>query len=107
MAYERNSFLPIPQAPKYEMNKQGVIRNRKTRQIIRWQMRGTSKLVTLHTSSGKQVCVTYPSLMWLLFGECVGKKAAIPVSISQGNRQHYFPSCRVVPRLRNLPFRPA
>lgn len=87
-------FIIIPVATKYEMNSKGVIRNIKTRKILKWRYRGTSKQVVLRNEQGKTVCFTYPSLMWLMFGKRITQTGAIPVVATRGHRQLYFPSCR-------------
>ena len=88
------SYLTIPAAPKYEMNSRGVIRNIKTKKTIKWSYRGTSKQVILRDETGKTLCLTYPNLMWMMFGERKTKTGALPVIAKKGHRQLYFNSCR-------------
>ena len=84
----------IPQAPDYEINHQGVVRNRKTGYILKWQEHCSNhfKQITLRTG-GKKICLTLPNLMWQLFGRR-SPKTPIPVSVSNGNRRKFFDSCR-------------
>lgn len=89
-----NIYFPIPMATKYEINQNGVIRNIKTQKVIKWRYRGTSKQAVLRDAQGKTVCVTYPNLMWLMFGKRVGRTGSIPIVATKGNRQLYFNSCR-------------
>lgn len=90
------TFLPIPMAPRYVMNEYGIIRNTKTGKIIHWRQRGpvTSRYTVVRNEAGKNVCVTYSSLMWMLFGRRIGKTAPIPVTATRGYRQLFFQSCR-------------
>ena len=90
----RNGYLQIPIATKYEMNNQGVIRNIKTGKVIKWRCRGTSRQTILRDEQGKTICVTYPSLMWMMFGKRVSQTGAIPVVATKGHRQLFFYSCR-------------
>ena len=77
------------------MNSVGVVRNRQTGYVLKWQIHGgNTKQMSLPVAGRKCVCISYPSLMLQLFGERVGKKTPIPVNISNGNRQIYFPNCR-------------
>lgn len=90
----REGFLQIPTATKYEMNSQGVIRNIKTGKVVKWRYRGTSRQTILRDEQGKTICVTYPSLMWMMFGRRVTKTGALPVVATKGHRQLFFHSCR-------------
>lgn len=90
----RDGFLQIPTATRYEVNSSGVIRNIKTGKVIKWRHRGSSKQASLRDEHGKTICVTYPSLMWLMFGKRVSQTGAIPVVATSGHRQLFFQSCR-------------
>lgn len=90
----RDEFLQIPTAPKYEMNSKGTVRNIKTGKVIKWRYRGTSKQIVLRDEQGKTICITYPSLMWLMFGKRITQTGAIPVVATRGHRQLFFHSCR-------------
>lgn len=89
-----NTFLQIPTAPKYEMNEQGTVRNVKTKKVIKWSYRGTSRQISLRDEQGKTMCLTFPSLMWMMFGKRVSHTGALPVVATKGHRQMYFNSCR-------------
>ena len=91
---DTDGFLPIPVATKYEMNERGVIRNIKTGKVIKWGYRGTSKQASLRDEHGKTICVTFPNLMWMMFGKRVTHTGALPVLATKGYRQLYFNSCR-------------
>lgn len=90
----QNEFLTIPTAPKYEVNSKGTIRNIKTGKVIKWRYRGTSRQINLRDKQGKNVCLTFPSLMWMMFGKRMTKTGALPVLATRGHRQLYFSSCR-------------
>ena len=85
-----NDFLTIPQAPNYEINSQGHVRNKSTGLILKWtpSKYGTPNLV-LH-NAGKRIFVTLPSLMWLIHGQIIAKKMPVPVAIQKGTRYLRF-----------------
>ncbi|MBQ3451397.1 MAG: hypothetical protein IJG32_03950 [Selenomonadaceae bacterium] len=87
------SYEIIPQAPRYEMNVAGTIRNRTTGKILKWQIspHGT-KTAQLYLGDKKKICVTLPNLLWQLHGRCTSKVAAIPCSIKKGTRCLRFDS---------------
>ena len=87
------SYEIIPQAPRYEMNNQGLIRNRETGKVLKWQIspHGT-KTVQLYLGDRKKICVTQPHLLWQLPGRCTSKVAPIAVSIKKGTRSLRFDS---------------
>lgn len=76
------------------MNEQGTIRNIKTKKTIKWSYRGTSRQIILRDEIGKTLCLTYPSLMWMMFGKRTTKTGALPVIAKKGHRHLYFNSCR-------------
>ena len=89
MAYE-----VIPQAPNYEMNENGFVRNRQTKRILKWQRgRCQTKQITFRVK-GKRICLSQPSLMWYLHGRITSKKRPIPVVISKGTRSMRFDSLK-------------
>ena len=89
------TWQTIPQAPRYEINSQGVVRNRQTGYVLKWQTRNVSnKQISLRDDNGKSVCLSYPSLILQLFGERVGKTTRVPVNIVKGNQRRFFDSCR-------------
>lgn len=83
-------FETIPQAPNYEVNSQGDVRNKSTGVILQWLQKkyGTPNL-TLH-NAGKRIYVTLPSLMWLVHGQIIAKKMPVPVAIQKGTRYLRF-----------------
>ena len=88
------SFEIIPQAPRYEMNSKGVLRNRETGKTLKWSLspRGT-KTATL-CWHGKRMTVTQPHMLWQLHGKIVSKKRPVPVVISKGTRSIRFDSLK-------------
>lgn len=90
----KRGFEIVPQAPNYEMNPQGVMRNRKTGRILKWQVHEHGhKKMTLRNGKTK-VCISQCSLLWLLFGKITAKKAPITTFISKGTRTLRFDSLR-------------
>ena len=92
-----DDYLPIPQAPRYEMNSRGFVRNTKTGKHLKWITSGrnrTSKQMNVITNDGKKVTVSLPSLLWLIHGLVISKTAPIPVSVTKGTRYIRFDSCR-------------
>ena len=93
MGSQFETFQTITQAPKYEMNRRGDIRNKSTGQLLRWYKNGKATLrMNLHTTNRKTVSVTLHSLLWQLFGIEMPKRKGVirPVAIAKGNRSLYF-----------------
>lgn len=89
-------WLPIPVAPKYEINQRGDVRNKKTGLVLVTTSKPKcSKSVSLYISTGKKKWFTINSLLWLVYGR-IKKKSNItlPVIVSKGNQRHYFDSVR-------------
>lgn len=87
-------FVVIPQAPLYELNSRGVLRNRKTGKILKWTISPSgSKAVTL-CYNGYKTCATLPNLLWQIHGRIISKKAPVPVTLKHGTRTLRFDSCR-------------
>ena len=86
------SFEIIPQAPNYEINGAGVLRNRKTKKVRKWSKRqnGTTRIAL--RSNKKMVYLTQSSLLWQLHGLCTGRTAPIAASINKGTRSLHFDS---------------
>ena len=85
-------WIQIPQAPIYEINSHGIIRNSISGKVIKWQIspHGT-KQTTLYTcSGGKKIIVSLPSLMWLLYGRIIAKKKPVPVTVKKRTRTLRF-----------------
>ena len=90
MAYEI-----IPQAPNYEINECGRLRNRKTGRILKWlftKTRSTRKTILRH--EGANVVVTLPSLMWQLHGRLIHKKRPVQVVAECGYSKKFFDSIK-------------
>ena len=87
------NFETIPQAPRYEMNGRGVIRNKSTGKILKWGkgIHDTPQM-NLVSTSGKKICVTKPSLLWFLHGKIICKKRTTPVRVKKGTRSIRFDS---------------
>ncbi len=88
----REDFVTIPQAPRYELNSAGVLRNRETGQILKWQFSGGITKIARLSCNKKKLWVSLPGLLWQLHGR-KAKTQAIPVVISRGIRSVQFNSC--------------
>lgn len=82
----------IPQAPRYEMNNKGVIRNRETGRTVKWHLHPLygSKYTSLRLDSKRRISVSLPDLLWQLHGIIRGKKRPVAVSIKKGTRDLRF-----------------
>ena len=90
----KDDFEIVPQAPRYEMNSMGIMRNRETGRILKWQVhKHGHKYMALWTDNGK-VGVSQCSLLWLLFGQIKAKKPPIVTVISKGTRTLRFDSLK-------------
>ena len=89
------SFEIIPQAPRYEMNQRGIVRNRETGYVLKWQLsKHGTKQMTLKTNAGKKIIISQPHMLWLLHGEITSKTRPVPVVISKGTRSMRFDSLK-------------
>lgn len=86
------AFEVIPQAPNYEINEKGDLRNRATKRIRKWSISSHGDKYTVLRHERKQVKVHLPSMLWQLHGLCVSKNAPIPTSIKKGTRSLRFDS---------------
>lgn len=88
------SYEIIPQAPRYEMNANGFIRNRTTGKFLRWYKTGrynkTDTATLMH--NGKMIRVSRLSLLWQLHGIVTSKTVPVAVSIKKGTRNLRFDS---------------
>lgn len=86
------SYEIIPQAPRYEMNNKGVIRNRETKRTVKWypSPRSGTKYTSLHLDSKRRISVSFPSLLWQLHGTISSKKQPVAVSIKKSTRDLRF-----------------
>ena len=88
------SFEIIPQAPRYEMNQHGVLRNRETGKTLKWSLSPRGTKTAMLCWHGKRMTVTQPHLLWQLHGKIVSKKRPVPVVISKGTRSMRFDSLK-------------
>lgn len=86
------AFEVIPQAPNYEVNEKGDLRNRATKRVRKWSISSHGDKFTVLSHERKQVKVHLPSLLWQLHGLCISKVAPIPTSIKKGTRNLRFDS---------------
>ena len=90
----KEDFEIVPQAPRYEMNSMGIMRNRKTGRILKWQVRKSgNKIMTLRNDKTK-VHISQYSLLWFLFGKITAKKAPVTTFITKGTRTLRFDSLK-------------
>lgn len=87
----RNDFEVIPQAPNYEMNSFGVVRNISSGKILKWH-KDSHGISTMTLGWGKEkVCVSLPNLLWLLHGNITHRKAlTVPCAVEKGTRYLRF-----------------
>ena len=87
-------FETIPQAPQYEINTKGRVRNKKTGNFLKWyKVKGKTEQLSLKVDKyGKTVSVTKCSLLWYLFGIAASKKMPIPCRVKKGTRSLRFDS---------------
>ena len=88
----KEDFVTIPQAPRYEINSWGVLRNRKTGYILKWRTYAHGQKAMALNVGGKKITVSKFSLLWLLHGKIKAKRPPMAVSISKGTRTMYFDS---------------
>ena len=67
------SYEIIPQAPNYEMNGMGVVRNRKTGRIRKWTITNSGIKRISFWVGKKNISLSYPYLMWQLHGEILSR----------------------------------
>ncbi len=89
------SFEIIPQAPRYEMNQRGIVRNRETGYVLKWQLsKHGTKQMTLKTNACKKIIISQPHMLWLLHGEITSKTRSVPVVINKATRSISFDSLK-------------
>ena len=87
----REDFVVIPQAPNYEMNSSGVVRNIKSGKILKWHTAPHGFLAMTLGSGKSKVCVSLPNLLWLLHGNITHRKAlTVPCAAEKGTRYLRF-----------------
>lgn len=94
-------WLPIPLAPKYEINQRGDVRNIETKRIIKPQTRkghGNDKQIGLYVGEKcKRKNFALASLLWLVHGiisEHSARAQFVPVTVSRGDEKYFFDTCR-------------
>ena len=97
-------WLPIPVAPKYEINRRGDVRNIKSGRIVKpWipKDRTNDKQVYLRIKTGDRKAKSFhvAGLLWLTHGIIPKRKThsriVVPVIVSHGNNERYcFDSMR-------------
>ena len=102
MTYE--TWLQIPCAPKYEINRHGIVRNIKTGRIIKpWIPKGRTndKQVFLRIKTGDRKAKSFhvSGLLYYVHGIIPKRKTpsriVVPVIVSHGNNERYcFDSMR-------------
>ena len=88
------NFVTIPQAPRYEINSFGVLRNRDTGYILKWQVHKHGHKHMVLWQGNKKVGVSQCSLLWLLHGKITAKKQPIANIIKKGTRTMHFDSLK-------------
>ena len=86
------SYEIIPQAPNYEMNGMGIVRNRKTGRIRKWTITNSGIKRISFWVGKKNISLSYPYLMWQLHGEILSKVRPVPVVATKGTRTMRFDS---------------
>lgn len=88
------NWLPIPDAPLYEISNRGVVRNINTGKTISVYECCRGKYVTLHVD-GVSCKRSISNLLWLTHGISRRKRGfVVPVIVSKGNTVRYFDSCK-------------
>ncbi len=89
-AVETVKFYPIPSTGnKYEMNRNGKVRNAKTKRVLKTTDGGN----VVHLAyGGKGYAISITMLKWEVFGITPSKSAQTPkpLSVSKGNRRFFF-----------------
>lgn len=92
-AHYGSKFMPIPSFQgKYEITKQGQVRNAKTKRILKVKQ-GTGKNISFYIG-GVSITRSITSLLWETFGIINRKKSRmrVPIIITKGNQRLYFDS---------------
>ena len=101
MKYE--IWLPIPDAPLYEISARGVVRNIESKRVVKpWvpKDRKHDKQVFLRIKRGDRQTKSFhvKGLLFLVHGkiskEHTHARIPVPVVVSKGNRVYYFETCR-------------
>lgn len=101
MKYE--IWLPIPIAPLYEISNRGVVRNIKSKRVVKpWtpKKRKHDKQVFLRIKRGDRQAKSFhvKGLLWLVHGKIskahTHARIPVPVILSKGNQVYYLESCR-------------
>ena len=98
-----DDWVQIPVAPKYEINRRGVVRNIENGKIVNPWMpsdRSCDQKVYLRIKTGDREpkSVHVSSLLWLTHGTIPKRhthsRIPVPVVVSCGNQSYCFDSCR-------------
>lgn len=86
-----NSFVPIYSAPLYEINRNGTVRNRRTKKILK-PFRGSVNTFNLYITDGKRtIRRSISSLLFETFDITPKNyRPHVPLFISKGNQRFYF-----------------
>lgn len=103
-ANPNNTFQPIPSTGfRYEIDERGVIRNAKSKQVLKLKARG--KCVELHVGVGKYIMACVADLLWEVHGRIIKRRfRPCPCSAENKHGKHFFPSltacaCFLAPKL--------
>ena len=90
-------FLPVPSFDyRYEISKKGVVRNAKTKKIIKSRKYCNIMIVCLRKNNGKTSFFSVNQLLWEVWGVIPERTSPspVPVSLSKNAEHYYFPSMR-------------
>lgn len=90
-------FVTIPQAPNYEMDSAGFIRNKKSGRFLKWWGKYEDRMC-LFLGGYKKIHVMKKNLLWLLHGKITSKRAPVPVVATKGYRSLRFDNLRACAR---------
>lgn len=98
-ASSSEKWLPVPDAPNYEISSTGKVRNRKTGKVLKpyTSKKGDNVIALSLKNHVRRVSVN--NLLWLVHGTVKGRTTiAVPVVITKGNERRYFESSREAAR---------
>lgn len=98
-AKSSEKWLPVPDAPNYEISSTGKVRNRKTGKVLKpYTSKRGENIISLSVKSHVKK-VSANNLLWLVHGTVKGRTTiAVPVVIIKGNERRYFETCRKAAR---------
>lgn len=86
----RNDFLTVPQAPNYEINSEGFIRNKTTGKFLKWFGKREDRVHLIPARGAKRISVMKNSILWFLHGRIIAMKPPVVVIVSKGNKRWRF-----------------